>query len=71
MRPYVIRQGDYITKLAHQRGFDADAIWNDPKNQSLRERRTERFGDRLRAVVRRRVPSNANILRVRILQQRG
>lgn len=41
MRPYVIRQGDYLTKLAHQRGFDADAIWNDPKNQSLRERRTE------------------------------
>jgi hypothetical protein len=41
MRPYVIRQGDYLTKLAHQRGFDADTVWNDPKNQSIRERRTE------------------------------
>jgi hypothetical protein len=41
MKPYVIRQGDYLTKLAHQRGFDATAIWNDPKNARIRDKRTE------------------------------
>ncbi|MBL8743201.1 MAG: peptidoglycan-binding protein [Myxococcales bacterium] len=41
MRPYVIRQGDYITKLGHTLGFDALTVWNDPKNAGLRERRPD------------------------------
>jgi peptidoglycan hydrolase-like protein with peptidoglycan-binding domain len=39
MRPYVIRQGDYLTKLAHAMGFDADAVWGHADNQALREKR--------------------------------
>jgi hypothetical protein len=42
MKPYVIRQGDYLTKLAHQLGFDADAVWNDDANSALREKRPNR-----------------------------
>ncbi|NUP05917.1 MAG: hypothetical protein HOW73_07655 [Polyangiaceae bacterium] len=42
MRPYVVRQGDYLTKLAHTMGFDPDAIWNHPKNKDLRDRRPDR-----------------------------
>ncbi len=41
MRPYVIRQGDYITKLGHTMGFDALSVWNDPKNAGLRDRRPD------------------------------
>lgn len=41
MKPYVVRQGDYMTKLSHTLGFDADAVWADPKNQALREKRTD------------------------------
>jgi hypothetical protein len=39
MRPYVIRQGDYLTKLAHAMGFDAEEVWNHADNRALRERR--------------------------------
>jgi len=39
MEPYVVRQGDYLAKLAYQFGFDAGAIWNDGKNAQLRELR--------------------------------
>jgi hypothetical protein len=42
LRPYVVRQGDYFTKLAHLMGFDADTVWNDPKNEELRRRRPHR-----------------------------
>src|SRR5262245_20482030 len=35
MKPYVVRQGDYLTKLAFVLGFDADAVWSDPKNAEL------------------------------------
>ncbi len=42
MRPYVIRQGDYLTKLALAMGFDADAVWSHPDNQALREKRPDR-----------------------------
>lgn len=42
MRPYIIRQGDYLTKLGHTMGFDPDAVWNNPKNQGLKERRPDR-----------------------------
>jgi hypothetical protein len=39
MRPYVIRQGDYLTRLASELGFDADAVWADDKNAGLRAQR--------------------------------
>jgi hypothetical protein len=39
LQPYVIRQGDYLLSLAHQFGFDADTIWNDPANDALRKLR--------------------------------
>lgn len=39
MRPYVIRHGDYLARLAHLMGFDADEVWDDPSNRELRERR--------------------------------
>src|ERR1700733_1204756 len=40
VQPYVIRQGDYLLLLAHQFGFDADAVWNDPSNAALVAQRT-------------------------------
>ncbi|MSP26069.1 MAG: peptidoglycan-binding protein [Myxococcales bacterium] len=39
MKPYVIKQGDYLTKLAHTRGFSADAVWSDGKNAELKAAR--------------------------------
>jgi len=39
VRPYVVVQGDYLTKVAHVLGFDAEEIWEHPKNTSLRETR--------------------------------
>lgn len=39
MKPYVIKQGDYLLKLAHMRGFVADTVWNDGKNAKLKELR--------------------------------
>lgn len=39
MRAYVIRQGDYLAKLAHRMGFDADAVWDHPANAALKQRR--------------------------------
>jgi len=41
MKPYVIKQGDYLTKLAHLLGFDAETVWNDPKNAELKEQRSD------------------------------
>lgn len=56
MRPHVVRQGDYLTALAHRLGFDADAVWNDDHNRALRERRPSRDilqpGDVLQVPVR-------------------
>ena len=40
MEPYVIRQGDFLSKLAQSRGFDADAVWNDPQNAELKQSRS-------------------------------
>jgi hypothetical protein len=37
VQPYVIRQGDYLGKLAHEFGFDANDVWNDPQNAQLRQ----------------------------------
>jgi hypothetical protein len=42
MRPYVVRQGDYWTKLAFAMRFDADEVWNHAKNEELRTRRPNR-----------------------------
>ena len=42
MRPYIVRQGDYLTKLGHTMGFDPDAVWNHAKNKQLRDRRPDR-----------------------------
>ncbi len=39
MHTYVVRQGDYLTRLAAQRGFDADEVWNHADNAALRRRR--------------------------------
>lgn len=39
MQSYVIRPGDYLSALAHRFNFDANAVWNSPKNAKLRELR--------------------------------
>jgi hypothetical protein len=41
MKPYVIKQGDYLKKLAHMLSFDADKVWNDSKNSDLKEKRKD------------------------------
>ena len=41
MRPYLIWQGDYLTKLAHTMGFDGMSMWNHPRNKPLREKRQQ------------------------------
>jgi putative peptidoglycan binding protein len=38
LTPYVVRQGDYLTKLAHRFGFDADEVWNAKENEPLRKK---------------------------------
>jgi hypothetical protein len=42
MRAYVVKQGDYLRRLAHQLGFDADAVWSHPKNAELAKARPNR-----------------------------
>lgn len=39
MRPYVVRQGDYLAQIAHRRSFSAEKVWNHPLNDELRKRR--------------------------------
>jgi hypothetical protein len=39
MKPYVVKQGDYLNKLAHRLCFDADEVWNDPANAELKDQR--------------------------------
>jgi LysM domain len=39
VQPYVIKQGDYLSKLAYQMGFDVDTVWNDDTNAKLRQLR--------------------------------
>lgn len=41
MRPYVVRQGDYLTKLAFVHGFDVDEVWGHEKNKALAELRKD------------------------------
>jgi hypothetical protein len=35
-RAYVVKQGDYLTRLAFIFGFDAREVWKDPRNADLR-----------------------------------
>lgn len=39
--PHVVAQGEYLAKLAFIHGFDADEVWNDPKNEELKTRRSD------------------------------
>ena len=41
MKPYVIKQGDYLTRIAHRLGFVANEVWNDPKNAELKALRSD------------------------------
>ncbi len=41
MKPYVIKQGDYLTRLAHRLGFVPEEVWNDPKNAELKAQRSD------------------------------
>jgi hypothetical protein len=39
MKPYVVKQGDYLEKIAHAAGADPDEVWNDPKNAGIKKQR--------------------------------
>lgn len=39
MKPHVVRQGEYLARIAAERGLDPDAIWTHAENRALRERR--------------------------------
>jgi len=39
MKPYVVKQGDFLARLAYVHGFDADDVWANPKNQELKDTR--------------------------------
>jgi hypothetical protein len=39
MRHYVIRQGDYLAKVAHMHRFAAEEVWAHAKNEALRAQR--------------------------------
>lgn len=41
MRPYVIRQGDSCATLALKYGFDMNAVWQDPANDTIRANRQD------------------------------
>jgi hypothetical protein len=41
MRPYVVKQGDYLTKLAHRVGRSPEEIWGHPANAELRAQRSD------------------------------
>src|SRR5688572_23141311 len=75
IRPYVIRKGDYLTKLGHEMGFDPAYVWSHPKNKDLVDKRKNQEvlkpGDILWVPdeARRRMPvesetSNAYVARV-------
>jgi hypothetical protein len=38
---HVVRQGEYLRKLAHRFGVDPDELWNHPKNADLKARRSD------------------------------
>ncbi len=37
VRPYIVRQGDYVAKIAAQLGCSEDEIWSQEKNKELQE----------------------------------
>lgn len=37
VRPYIVRQGDYVAKIAFQLGCTEDEIWSHEKNKELKE----------------------------------
>ncbi len=37
VRPYIVRQGDYVAKIAAQLGCSEDEIWGHEKNKELKE----------------------------------
>ena len=37
--PYVVRKGEHLLKIALRLGFDAETVWQDPKNADLRAKR--------------------------------
>ncbi len=39
MKPYVVRQGDYLASIAHALVFDPDEVWDHPKNADLKKLR--------------------------------
>jgi hypothetical protein len=39
MKPYIVKQGDYLDKIAHALGFDSDKVWDDPRNADLKNKR--------------------------------
>ncbi len=41
MKPYVIKQGDYLTRLAHRLGFVPKEVWDHPKNAELKAARSD------------------------------
>lgn len=41
MKPYIVRQGEYLTKIAFEQGFDADEVWGHEKNRDLKDRRKD------------------------------
>ena len=41
LQPHVVRQGEYLAKLAFVYGFDADKVWNDAKNADLKQQRPD------------------------------
>jgi putative peptidoglycan binding protein len=41
VKPYIIKQGDYLLKVAHLLGFDPDQVWNDGKNAELKKLRKD------------------------------
>lgn len=39
MRPHVVRQGDYLSRIAHRLGVAPEEIWDHPKNGALKDAR--------------------------------
>jgi hypothetical protein len=39
MRPYFVRQGDYLTSIADRFGFEPAEVWEHQKNEALRKKR--------------------------------
>jgi hypothetical protein len=37
MKPYVVRAGDHLGRLALELRFNADEVWNDPQNRHLHD----------------------------------